>query len=502
MSDIEAWNERDEAAGACDGDGEENLGVQASVAAGLGCGLGGMSPRDEGFATARRARRKARPDTEALEARRLFAANFTGDVVADFPIGRPGVVVVTPSAGFPFAKAESPPNLADLIKVSGLELSAIRLFYDASDDTLSVGLEQPENQKTGQRVIIGDIDNNLNGGTVDQAVLDLVDDPSQFKDFPLLQGSESAGAQFDFNGDGVFDVVAGIADAPATGAKSLLVARIGDVAAGGSLFGESLSQFAGASFIGDTPADGAFEFTINRFSELYRTVTSQALGESLNFNVLAFAGSANDSATEARLGGQVRITIPRPEPELVVRALVNPHDRGHVNTFANTLVRVNIFGSRSFDVSRIDVSSVRLAGAAARRFLIHKIDGDRFDDLLLVLRGRDLDLPRGSQMAVITGRLSDGTSFRAPVRIDNQPRYRPNGGATNPPPGTHPVPGEGVRHASDSVAASSAQEAPSRQSVRFASRPQVARQALAMHGDSAARPRLSRAAVRISADSI
>lgn len=380
-----------------------------------------------------RSRRGCIPDVPELESRQLLATTLTGNVYNDFPENKPGVVIVRPDTSNPaYAKPLIPPNLIDLIKVSGMELSGMRLEYDAATDTLSVGMEQPLNQKTGEPVIAGDIDNNLNGGTVSPEVLAVVDDPDSFIDFPALGGTEQMGVLLDLNNDGVVDIVAGVAsitNSP-TGFKGFQVARY----AGGSTFspqfGERLTQFEGDYSLLNTPSNGAFEFKITNFSQLYAQFNpgTPSGNQTFSMAMAGFAGSGNDDGiTEAFLPLQ-SVTVEPPTPPLTPPIVINPHDQGHINTFRQTAIRVNIFGSATFNVNDIDPSTVRLGGTAKPTgYLIHNIGrNDGYPDVLFVFNSRDLSLPRGPQQLEVTGKMKDGTDFAGSVKVYNQPIFFPN----------------------------------------------------------------------------
>ena len=108
---------------------------------------------------------------EQLDHRQLLSVNFTGNVPIDFPATQsPGVVVLpdNPSVQHPAIA----PILQPVVKVSGFDISGIRVTYTASDDTLSFGIDQPPSQNHSGEVIAGDADNNGNPGTVNPTVSD------------------------------------------------------------------------------------------------------------------------------------------------------------------------------------------------------------------------------------------------------------------------------------------------------------------------------------------
>ena len=102
----------------------------------------------------------------------------------------------------------SPPTIAPIVKVSGFDITGIRVTYTAADDTLSIGLDQPQSGNHPGEVIAGDADNNGNSGTVNPAVT-AVPGFGGFQDVPDLDGTEHMGAFLDFTGSGNAQIVAG-----------------------------------------------------------------------------------------------------------------------------------------------------------------------------------------------------------------------------------------------------------------------------------------------------
>ncbi len=107
-----------------------------------------------------------------------------------------------------------PPNLQPLIPVSGFDLSEIRVSYDAANDTLSVGFNQPpanpSNPASGS-VIAGDADDNGNAGTVNPAVETAA---PGFTEFFALGGSDTMAAFLDLTEHAMPDIVAGFSPTP------------------------------------------------------------------------------------------------------------------------------------------------------------------------------------------------------------------------------------------------------------------------------------------------
>lgn len=348
---------------------------------------------------------------EQLDHRRLLSVNFTGNAVIDIPDSTaPGTAIIRDDTSVPIRN----PQLAQLIKVSGFDISAIRMKYTPEDDVLSVALEQPPNQKTTPEypVIAGDADNNGDGGTVAPAVR-LVQ--PLFMDFADLGGSETMAVFFDFNGDQVPDVVAGIPNTPGAG-KFFTVSEADANSNQGSTnapaFGTPLPTHTGDAFLRDTdPAHGAFEFQITHFSELYQEQTGQPLKTDSIIGVGAFAGSNDDFIDEEFVPARPVSfgVIPPTPPPMVCPPLsppvrINPHENRHVNTAHPDYVRVSIFGTSGFDVNRIQPETVRLGGAAPIAHFTRKINRDEFRDVTYVFRGDQIGLPPGIIEAHVTGK--------------------------------------------------------------------------------------------------
>ena len=169
------------------------------------------------FQAARAWRNSGRPktakrsavDVEQLDHRRLLSVNFSGNVATDFPTTSPGVVIFN-SSNTPGIITPDTSFYGSLIPTSGYAISGIAVSYDSTDDTLSIGFEQPPantpSNPTGP-VIAGDADDNGNAGNVNPAVLAL--DPF-FTEFPALSGQDIEMYSFlDLGNTGTPDVVAG-----------------------------------------------------------------------------------------------------------------------------------------------------------------------------------------------------------------------------------------------------------------------------------------------------
>lgn len=359
-----------------------------------------------------RDRRRAGVAMERLDHRQLLAVNFTGNAILDIPDSTaPGFAIVRDADRVPIRN----PQLNQLIKVSGFDISAIRMQYTPDDDVLSVAIEQPLNEKTDPQfpVIAGDADNNGDGGTVDPAVR-LVQ--PLFMDFANLGGSETMAVFFDLDNDRIPDVVAGIPNTPGAGklftVSDAVVSPDPDVAASSApAFGTPLPSHTGYAFLRDTePEHGAFEFQITNFSVLYKEKTGQDLAVDSIVGVGGFGGSNDDFIDEEFVAAQpvsFGVVPPPPPveecPPISPPIVINPHQHRHVNTAHPELVRVTFFGTSGFDVVRILPETVRLGGAAPVAHFTRHVDRDEFLDATYVFRGDQIDLPPGVNLAHVTG---------------------------------------------------------------------------------------------------
>lgn len=101
------------------------------------------------------------------------------------------------------------------MKVSGFDISGIRVSYSPYDDTFSTGLDQPQSLNHPGEVIAGDADNNGNSGTVNPAVRS-TPGFAGFQDPADFGGTEHTGAFIDFTGSGNAQIVAGFSVVPTT----------------------------------------------------------------------------------------------------------------------------------------------------------------------------------------------------------------------------------------------------------------------------------------------
>jgi hypothetical protein len=376
-----------------------------------------------GFKTTRR----AAVSMEQLDHRQLLSVNFTGNVATDFPASTtPGVVVVTDPNN---VQPSIAPQIASIVKVSGFAVSDLRVSYDQTDDTLSIGFDGPPSDPanaSSHQVIAGDADNNGNDGTVNPALL-AVPNFSSFKDNVQFGGSEAMAAVLDLNGSGTPDIVAGFSSTDARPVKEYQVAiantSMSSTAPG---FGTELPQFEGSVYKNDSANHPNLEFSIADFSKLYLQETGKALTSDSVIKIGAFAGSQEDLGIGEEVFHPQNVQIgpatltdhvcPPASPPVAI----NYHENAHINTAHDTLIRVNIIGSSGFDVTKIDPASVTLGGAHAIFGFDRHINKDQWLDATFVFRGSDVTLPSGWTEATVTGNLTDGTSFSSTTRVFNR----------------------------------------------------------------------------------
>ncbi len=257
---------------------------------------------------------------EQLDQRQLLSVNFTGNVPVDFPASQtPGVVIFnssnTPNIQHPIIPAQfgeflpSPPNPPDTpnpayIPTSGFDLSEIRVSYDSTTDTLSIGLNQPAanipSDPNGS-VIAGDADDNGNAGTVNPAVTAV--DPL-FTDFFALGGSDEMAAFLDLTDSGVPDIVAGFSPTPPPSTPTdpspqkpyqvAIAIPNPSNPHGIPTFGTPLPTNTGNYYLQNSAAHPNLEFSISHFSELYLSETGKPLTSTSVIGIGAFAGSLDD----------------------------------------------------------------------------------------------------------------------------------------------------------------------------------------------------------------
>ena len=375
--------------------------------------------------TRARSRRKttARPRLEGLESRSLMAVNFTGNVAVDFPVGPSTGVVRLPANPATDQIAQPDTDVAALVKVSGFATTAIRLKYDATDDTLSFGIEQPNNGRNGRPVMAGDADNNGNSGTVNPAVR--LRSP-EFTDPADLGGTETMGIFLDLNNDGTPDVIAGFSQLDGRSPKPYQVAVATPGARPG--FGTPLPQHEGNLYLVNSPRHPNLEFSLARFKELYAAYNDgEALTSESIVRVGAFGGSLQDgSNSESFLN--LKPTPLNVPPEVTPPGVVNPHQGGKVDIVHVDDVQVVIFSTPTFDARTIVPESVRFGGARPLLVQVPRdINGDRLVDRVFIFRSTDLSLPPGTSEQLVTGSTTDGKRFttKVTVHVTDRSSFKP-----------------------------------------------------------------------------
>jgi hypothetical protein len=401
---------------------------------------------------------------EQLDHRQLLAVNFTGNVPIDFPVTQsPGVVKITPPAPTPtgpnYQAPIIPADLASVISVSGIQINSLSVSYDLSDDILSVGVEGPPNGQTGQDVIAGDSDNNLNSGTVNPVINNGMGggiDPA-FTDPPDMGGTKTYAVTFNFVGTQVPQVVAGFPmtnppGLPAGQAKAFEVAAalVDPANPTGAPLGfdnsQIFPQFEGNFFLVNDPSHPNFEFQIDHFSQLYQLMSGQPLGATSTIGIGAVATTDQDAGISDQFfpivpGVSIANATPPPPtpppppppppppiPMCSPTIFVNPHEDNHVNTAHPTAIRVNILGSSGFDPTTIipstvkfgDPATIATTGASPILNFENNVNHDEFPDETFVFNGLSVTLPSGITTAEITGQTTSGMIFNSQVKVFNR----------------------------------------------------------------------------------
>ena len=378
---------------------------------------------------------------EQLDHRRLLSVNFTGNVATDFPATEsPGVVVFnssnTPNIQHPII----PSNLQPYISVSGFDISEIRVSYDSANDTLDIGLNQPNSGNPGQPgpVIAGDADNNGTAGSVNPNVEAAA---PGFTEFPQMGGSDEMAAFLNFTGTDIPQIVAGfspIAPSPTptnpSPVKSYEVAEAipnPSNPAGIPSFGTPLPNYTGNVYLVQTAANPSLEFSITHFSQLYQMETGNSLASTSTVGIGAFAGSLDDigisdaffplSTFTASQATQPTPT-PTPCPPQSPVIYVNPHEHRIIDTLHRDLIRVTIEGTSGFNVRDINPATVTLDGAPAIADIVRKTRRDEFPSATYVFVADQLNLPAGLQNVTLSGTLDNGvTKFTSTTAVLNIP---------------------------------------------------------------------------------
>ncbi len=319
------------------------------------------------------------------------------------------------------------------MKVSGFDISGIRVSYSPFDDTLSIGMDQPQSGNHPGEVIAGDLDNNGNSGTVNPEVL-ATPGFSTFMDPPDWGGTKSMGAFLDFTGSGTAQIVAGYSPVPPvptatdpTPPKPYEVATA--ILTGPNsnpAFGTELPQFEGNVYTNNSIAHPNLEFAIKDFSQLYEQETGKTLTSSSVIYVGGFGGSAQDTGIgEAFFPEQpVNIgtaTLPNTCPPASPPILINPHEHRVIDTAHRDLVRVTVEGTSGFDVTSINPATVSLDGASPIAEFTKHFPHSEFLSETFVFVGKDISLPAGYTTATFTAQTFSGQQITSSKQVLNIP---------------------------------------------------------------------------------
>lgn len=390
---------------------------------------------------------------EQLDHRQLLAVNFTGNVPIDFPAtsANNGVVIFNrdpnvpgnsfyqvgdPSKIFP---ATIPAGLQPYFQQTGLDVQGIRISYDATADTLSIGIEQPTDPSTGKQVIAGDVDNNGDSAnlstSIPPSVVNSNFDTSVGSPDPAdLQGRESIAAVLSLKNNGTPDIFAGYPLNPAVGAKTYQVGTStvnGNPAnpVSGVDLDTPLPQFRGDVYLVNDPNHPNLEFRIKNFSQLYQQTTGAPLTADSIIQIGGKAVTQATTITEATFPLTPftirQVTPPTPGCPPIK---INPHEGTVIDSAHASAVRAYIFSTATFDATTIDPSTVRLGNPAdplaprARPVLNFNrdVNGDGRVDAVYVFSGLDINLPSGNTTAEISGVTSDGMAFSSQANVINR----------------------------------------------------------------------------------
>jgi len=323
--------------------------------------------------------------------------------------------------------------------VTGWDITAIRVTYTPSDDTLSIGLEgPPSGNPSGGQVIAGDADNNGNSGTVNPIISNPSPPPpglaQGFMDPPDFGGSEHMGAFLDFTGSGNAQnaqIVAGFSQVPPPGQAPKLyeVAKAVPTGPGSAptfpLDGSHLPQFEGNVYYNNSPNHPNLEFSIIHFSQLYQQFTGHPLSPSSVIDVGGFGGSGEDiDVGEAFFDEQPftlsTATLP-PPPPISPGILINPHEHRVIDTSHRDLVRVYVQGTSGFDVTTINPATVSLDGASPITHFTRHFPHSEFPVATYVFVGSDIHLPAGYTTATFTAQTFNGQQITSSKQVLNIP---------------------------------------------------------------------------------
>ena len=220
---------------------------------------------------------------------------FTGNVANDFnPATNPGVVV-TPVSDNALNIGQPPSDTANGW-ISGWSTQDIRTFYNASNDTLYVGIDTFANSK-GQYAPFGQANGDPTGKPTANDPANLGGDKSIAIAFAPVSTTHPSQP-------GTPLVVAGVpADKAMSGSGTIdgfTVSKYYATSASsdglGYAFSQTLPQYTGNLAFNPSPAHPQLEFTITNFSKI------PGLDPANGFWIEMYAGSAVDGVGEAGLG--------------------------------------------------------------------------------------------------------------------------------------------------------------------------------------------------------
>ncbi len=373
---------------------------------------------------------------EQLDHRQLLSVNFTGNVPIDFPATQsPGVVVLpdNPLVQHPAIA----PVLQPVVKVSGFDISGIRVSYSPATDTLSIGLDQPQSGNHPGEVIAGDSDNNGNSSTVNP-IISSGNPPTGlepgFQDPPNFSGTKFMGAFLDFTGSGNAQVVAGFSQAvippSATDPSPLKPYEVAQAIPTGPnstpVFGTVLPQFIGNVYDNNSIQHPNLEFEITHFSQLYQMETGTALTPSSTIYVGGFGGSAQDLGIGEAFFPEQPVSIaaatqPSTIPPVSPPILINPHEHRVIDTAHRDLVRVTVQGTSGFSVTSINPATVSLDGASPIAEFTRHFPHSEFLNETFVFVGKDINLPAGYTTATFTAQTYSGQQITSSKQVLNIP---------------------------------------------------------------------------------
>jgi hypothetical protein len=224
--------------------------------------------------------------------------NFTGNVDQDFSASDTNVRI-TPVSNDPLYIGQSQ-SMSNAGLISGWAIKDIRTNYDASTDTLYVGISTFSNAN-GTKAILGDADGNGDPGTASAATI-----AAGGLDNPNFGGRESFAIAFapaSATNAAEMGVPALIAGVPAdksvagSGTAGFTVSNYRNVELGlGYNFGSQLANNSGTMAFNPSAEHPNVEFTITNLSQ-------SGIDPTKGFWMTAYAGSPDDVvAGEASLG--------------------------------------------------------------------------------------------------------------------------------------------------------------------------------------------------------